>query len=363
MRPMSALCRLAAGLGVGLALALASAPDRAAAEPVPEATIAFGPDTAHRLLEIRSTTDIDLIAPVLRVFSGLHPDLRIDYQQWGSNELYLAATQACVGQAPPADFLLSSAVDLQVRLVNDGCAQPYASAMTRALPATAIWRSELFGLTREPAVLVFNRVLVPPAEAPKTRFDLLDLLRRDGGRYDAKVATYDIESSGLGYLFAFADAAQATTFGSLLEGFGRAHSVATCCSAEIIAGVEQGRWLIAYNVLGSNALARAEANPDLAVVALEDYTLMLQRAGLIPRGAANPADAGALIDFLLSDRGRGLLAEAHLIVDPRDLAAPSAGGDAPVLRPVPLSPVLLVGNDRQRRARFIELWRKTFPRQ
>ena len=359
--PASALRRLASGPALALALASAAATGCTAAEPAPEATIAFGPDTAPRLLQIRSTTDIDLIAPILRAFSGQHPDLRIDYQQWGSNELYLTATQACAGQAQPADFLLSSAVDLQVQLVNDGCAQSHVSAMTRALPATANWRNELFGLTREPAVLVFNRALVPPDEAPKSRFDLLDLLRRDGGPYDGKVATYDIEASGLGYLFAFADAEQATTFGSLLEGFGRAHSVATCCSAEIIAGVEQGRWLVAYNVLGSNALARAAANPDLAVVAPEDYTLMLQRAGLVPRGAANPADAGALIDFLLSDTGRTLLAEAHLIVDPRDLAAPFAEGDAPVLRPIPLSPVLLVGNDRQRRARFIELWRKTFP--
>lgn len=339
----------------------------AAAEPAPEATAAFGAPSAQRLLRVQSTTDIALIAPVLTVFAGLHPDLRIDYQQWGSNKLYQSAAQACAGQGPATDFVFSSAVDLQVRLVNDGCAQAYISNATRALPPAANWRNELFGLTREPAVLVYNRALVPPSEAPQSRFDLLDLLRREDGRYDGKVATYDIEASGLGYLFAFADADQATTFGSLLEGFGRAHSVATCCSAEIIAGVEEGRWLIAYNVLGSNALARAAVNPNLAVVAPQDYTLMLQRAGLIPKGAANPADAGALIDFLLSDFGRQLLAETHLIVDPSEIdpddpSEPLSEDDATTLRPIPLSPVLLVGNDRHRRAAFIDLWRKTFPR-
>jgi ABC-type Fe3+ transport system substrate-binding protein len=337
------------------------------ADPAPEATKAFGAPTAQRLLRVQSTTDIDLIAPVLNAFAGLHPNLRIDYQQWGSNELYRVSAQACAGQGPVADFVFSSAVDLQVRLVNDGCAQAYASAPTRALPLAANWRDELFGLTREPAVLVYNRALVPPSEAPQSRFDLLDLLRREDGRYDGKVATYDIEASGLGYLFAFADADQATTFGSLLEGFGRAHSVATCCSAEIITGVEEGRWLIAYNVLGSNALARAAVNPNLAVVAPQDYTLILQRSGLIPKGAANPADAGALIDFLLSDLGRRLLAETHLIVDPAkinpdDPSAPLSKDDATMLRPIPLSPILLVGNDRHRRAAFIDLWRKTFPR-
>lgn len=329
--------------------------------PRPEVVEHWGPSDAPRHLLVRSTTDIGLIADVLQSFVADHPGLAVDYEQWGSNELNAVEAAACAGHGTAADFVFSSAVDLQVTLVNDGCAQPHDSALTRALPAAANWRNELFGLTSEPAVLVYNRRLVPPDEAPESRFDLLDLLRREDGRYDGKVATYDIEASGLGYLFAFADAEQATTFGSLTEALGRAHAVATCCSAEIIAGVESGRWLVAYNVLGSNALARAAEDADLAVVAPTDYTLILRRAGLIPKGARNPLDAGALIDFLLSEPGRTRLRAAHLIVDPADLVGQDSGADDAVLRPIPLSPVLLVGNDRQRRSQFIALWRDTFP--
>lgn len=347
------------GLLAVLTLPLASA---VLAEPRYEAEVSYGSETAAQRLVVRSTTDIALIAPVLAAFAATRPDLRVNYEQWGSNELYEVARDACAGRYPAADLELSSAVDLQVRLVNDGCAQPHVSPETRALPATAKWRDELFGVTSEPAVLVYNRALVPAGEAPATRFDLLDLLRRPDGRYDGKVATYDIEASGLGYLFAFADSLQATTFGSLLEGFGRAHSVATCCSAEIIDGVEQGRWLIAYNVLGSNAMARAAVNPNLAVVAPRDYALVLQRAALVPRRANNPQDGAALIDFLLSTQGRVILQKSQLIVDPRDLVPASDGGDPPELRPIPLSPTLLIDTDRQRRAAFIALWRQTFPR-
>ena len=74
-----------------------------------------------------------------------------------------------------------------------------------------------------------------------------------------RVATYDIEASGLGYLFAFADSQQATTFGSLIEAFARSGAVATCCSTEIIDGVASGRYLVGYNILGSYALDRAAA--------------------------------------------------------------------------------------------------------
>ncbi|WP_127902757.1 ABC transporter substrate-binding protein [Solirhodobacter olei] len=348
-----------------LLLALLAAQPAAAAPLAPEATAHYGPTTAPlRSLLVRGTTDIALFAPVLRAFAEANPGMAVGYEQWGSNPLYEAAAKACTGRFPVADLIISSAVDQQVKLVNDGCSQPHHSAAVAALPDDLIWRDEVFGITREPAVMVYNRTLVPPGEAPHSRFDLLDLLRPEHSRYAGRVATYDIEASGLGYLFAFADSEQATTFGQLIEAFGRTRAVATCCSAEIIDGVISGRYLIAYNVLGSYALERAAHNPELVVVAPEDYTLMLSRAALIPSRAKDPAGAGRLVDFLLSPAGRRALSATHLIVSPSEIYATQAGGDGgtgtSLLRPIPLSPVLLVGLDRQRRAQFIALWRKTF---
>lgn len=332
------------------------------AEPAPEAVAAYGPaDAAERLL-VRGTTDIALFGPALTAFVRERSGLRVEYEQWASNDLYAAALAACRGDAPAADLLISSSIDQQVKLVNDGCSRMHRSAATAALPAAAKWRDEVFGVTSEPAVIVYNRALVPSEEAPASRFDLLDLLRPAHSRYAGRVATYDIEASGLGYLFAFADSQQATTFGSLIEAFGRTGAVATCCSAEIIDGVASGRYLIAYNVLGSYALDRAEDDPDLAVVAPDDYTLVLKRAALIPSGAEHPAAAGMLIDFLLSDAGRRELAKSHLLVDAGDDEVQILVENAAVLRPIPLSPVLLVGLDQQKRARFLKLWRDTFPR-
>ena len=51
---------------------------------------------------------------------------------------------------------------------------------------------------------------------PMTRFELIDLLR-ESDAYEARSGTYDIETSGGGYLFAFEDAAQAGTWGRLVE--------------------------------------------------------------------------------------------------------------------------------------------------
>ena len=272
-----------------------------------------------------------------------------------------------IGRALVARFLRAgcavatcarSAADLQVKLVNDGCAQPHRSVLTAALPAALNWRDELFGVTEEPAVIVYNRDLVPPGAPPRARFDLIDLLRPEGNRYAGRVATYDIEDSGLGYLFAFADSLQATTFGGLIEAFAQSGAIATCCSAEILEGVAEGRYLIAYNVLGSYALDRAEEDPRLAVLAPEDYTLVLSRGAMIPKDAPNPTAAGLLIDFMLSEPGRAALARQHLLAPPS--LAPER--KTSLYRPIALSPTLLLGLDQQKRAGFLARWRATFAR-
>ncbi|WP_210162567.1 ABC transporter substrate-binding protein [Cucumibacter marinus] len=321
----------------------------------------FGPDGAERTLTIRSTTDIAVFAPVLEAFLRDRTTIRVVYEQWGSNDLYDLSRRDCAADgAPGADLVISSAIDLQMKLANDGCAAEFHSPGTDALPLSRNWRSSVFGVTEEPAVMIYNTELVSEAEAPASRFDLIDLLRPNDSRFRGRVATYDIEASGLGYLFAFVDSAQANTFGRLLEAFGRSGAVATCCSAEIIDAVSDGRYLIAYNVLGSYALARAEENPRIGIRAPTDYTLILSRAALVPQGAEDLRDAGAFIDFMLSAAGREALTRSRLVVrlgqDP-DADLQLTGGPS-TLRPIALSPALLAGLDQHKRRLFTDVWRQ-----
>lgn len=337
-----------------------------AAVAEPEATKIYGDPEAAQSLLVRGTTDIDLFDTLVEGFVASMADTGVFYEQWGSKDLYETAAADCKAGVTDADILISSAVDLQVKLVNDGCARRHGSPLTEALSSALNWRDELFGVTREPAVLVYNRTLVAAEDAPRSRFDLIDLLRPDNSRYAGRIATYDIDQSGLGYLFAFQDSLQATTFGSLIEAFDRAGAVATCCSAEIIDGVVSGQYLIAYNVLGSYALARAAEVPELVVVAPEDYTLVLSRAAMIPRGTDSPLLAGRFVDYMLSAQGRADMAATRLITDfaasdPDSFFYPLDNQSA--FRQIPLTPVLLVGLDRHKRALFLERWRKSFTQQ
>ncbi|WP_344846560.1 ABC transporter substrate-binding protein [Celeribacter arenosi] len=306
-------------------------------------------------LLVRSTTDISIFAPALEAFVTQFPTVQIQYEQWGSNALYSDSLSACEGQSLPADIVISSGVHQMVDLVNRACASEYRSDLTAQLPAARIWRDELWGITREAAVIIYNTDLISAEDAPRTRFDLLDLMRRPSDDLIGKIATYDVEASGLGFLFAFMDSQEAATFGGLLEGFARVDAVATCCSAEIIEGVESGQYKIAYNVLGS--YVESVQHKNLGVIHPEDYTMFLSRGLMIPKGASQRETAGVFLDFLLSPQGRAVLSKSTLIHDNNsDETSTTLSAE----RYIPIGPTLLVAMDKQRRGRFIAKWRDTF---
>lgn len=312
-------------------------------------------------LRIEGSGDIEAMGPLIHDFQSLNPHYAITYVDTLTNELYARMTAACdAGEGLP-DVVFSSSVDHMVKLANDGCAVAHNSRETRRLPAHARWRDEVFGFTFEPAVIVYNKTLVRPEDVPHTRDQLADLLRRDAAGFDGRVGTYDIAQSGIGYLFAFFDAQESSSFGRLIEAFGRARVKLFCCTGELLSEIESGRILIGYNLLGSYAYARLRAGAPLGIVLPSDYTLVLSRAAFVPAAAANPAAGTAFIDYLLSLRGQQVVlqnsfffAQGAALPDGIDTADKDA--QVGIARPVPIGPDLLAVTDRQKRQRLLQIW-------
>jgi iron(III) transport system substrate-binding protein len=317
-----------------------------------------------RKLVIASTTDLGIIRPVIEAYQLEHPDVEILYREMTTIALYARSGTACGNGDFYGDLVISSAMDLQVKLVNDGCAAPVESTILDGLPDYARWRNELFGLTFEPAVIVYNRRLIALSEAPRDHFDLLDLLRQPE-RFTGRIGTYDIEQSGLGYLYATLDARQSSTWGRLIEAMGRNRVQLFCCTSEILDRVADGRLTFGYNVLGSYALAEAADKPDLAIVLPSDYTLVLTRAAFTPKTARNHADAVAFLDFTQVEKGRRILSDKARLFSPIDgmdelFKQPGVPADArQSLRPVALSPALMTGLDTMKRRLFLKQWQES----
>lgn len=304
--------------------------------------------TPEGRLEIISTADIELFAPVVEAFQRARPGVEVIYTTASSAELM----KALAGEGAAFDVALSSAMDLQTKLANDGLTRPHRSAATAMLPGWAHWRDNLFAFTREPAAIVLSRAAFAGLDLPSSRQELIAALRRNPDRFRGRVGTYDVRSSGLGYLFATQDARSSESYWRLMEVMGRLGARLYCCSGEMIEDVATGRLAVAYNVLGSYAVARADLADRIAIVEPRDYTTVMLRTALIPATATNPELGGAFVDHLIraawTEEGRG-----YFPFEPvRARAAPE---DA-IARPIPLGPGLLVFLDDLKRRRFLAEW-------
>ena len=328
-----------------------------------ETTLYPASGAGARELVIYSTLDSRLALPLVTAFQASHPDVAIRYEDMLASEIaarVIAETDA--GQAS-ADFLFSSAMDLQLKLANDGYGQVVDVAELQDWPAWAKWQDTAFALTFEPAVLVYHIPSFPDGP-PQSRLELLQWLTDAPASLTSRVGTYDIERSAVGYLFLARDAEHFPDIWSVLRAMGRAGLQTFPTSQDIIARVADGRLVLGYNILGSYAADQARLAPDLGMVLLRDYTVVISRVAMVPRAAASPDLGQALLDFLMSAQGQTLLSE-KLRLPSVSLQVSGAGSGAAMqaalgdqLRPVAVSPGVLVYLDQAKRARLLRLWQQ-----
>lgn len=315
-------------------------------------------------VRVHSSTDLRIAQPLIDDFERRHPALKVDYVELGSAELHRRALQGGAAAAARPDVLWSSAIDLQIKLVNDGHAARHVSLHVGQLPAWAIWKHEAYGTTHEPIGLALNREQLAAAEVPRTHAALAALLRADPARWRGRVATYDVQVAGLGFLLAAQDAMATPRSWDLVRAIGQSRPSLHADTQSMLVQVAQGRTLLAYNVLGSYAEAFARQHPQVQVVYFQDYTLVASRVVFVARNAPNPAGARLWVDHLLSAEGQALLAESGgLYAIRRDATgAHSAAALAPRLgnafRPITLGPGLLAHLDHSKHEAILRRWRQ-----
>lgn len=308
---------------------------------------AFFPGTTDTVVEIISTTDSEAFAPLITAYQAANPAVGVRYTVANSQDIYGA-----IAQGDAYDLVISSAMDLQLKLANDGLAAGHASDTVAALPRWARWRDQLFALAQEPVVMVAARRDFDGLDLPRTRADLVQLLRDNPDRFRGRIGTYDPTRSGAGYLFATQDTRQSDTAWRLAEVMGSLDPQLFTTSGGMINGIQSGRLALAYNVVGSYAATRLAADANGVVIELQDFTHVLLRTALIPKNAPTPDAGAAFLDYLVSDAGQALLDDASGL--PRINEAALAAG--PHLRPIRLDPGLLVFVDPLMRQQFLTEW-------
>lgn len=333
-----------------------------------EVTIYPAQTAADKRLVIYSTLDSHLAAPLIAAFQAARPALEVHYEDLLSGEIAARVMQETDAGRPTADFIFSSAMDLQLKLANDGYGQPAPVPAARGWPLWAKWQDTAFALTFEPAVLVYHKPAFPDGP-PMSRLELLDWLARAPASQTGRIGAYDIEKSAVGYLFLARDAEHFPDIWSVLGAMAKAGLQTYPTSQDILDRVADGRLVLGYNILGSYAADQARLAPDLGLVLLRDYTVVVSRVAMVPRAAASPDLGSDFLAFLMSAQGQTILSEnlrlpsvsLEVSGDNSGAAMLKALGDQ--LRPVPVSPGVLVYLDQAKRQRLLQLWRRALGRE
>ena len=109
---------------------------------------------------IYSALDTKAAQPLIKDFNALYPDIKVEYNDMNSTEMYNRFIAESASGQGGADVMWSSAMDLQVKLVDDGLAMPYKSPEAAKLPTWAVYKNEAYGTTYEPAVFIYNKRLI-----------------------------------------------------------------------------------------------------------------------------------------------------------------------------------------------------------
>lgn len=361
--------QLAVSLALAFAGSVATLAPAGAQTPVPAGYPAYYAEVIaaaekEGALSIYATTDAAEVSDLLAQFRALYPKLKVEYADQNSTELYSRyVAEAAAGAT--ADFIWSSAMDLQIKLVNDGYALTYASPEKGALPDWAKWKDQAYGTTAEPVVFAYNARLVPEADVPKSHADFAKLIAKQKDAYKGKVTSYDPERSGVGFLYITQDAqiAPSATWDTV-KAMGQASAKFYTSTGAMIERVVSGEHTLAYNMIGSYVLQRNRKDPNLGYVLPKDYTQVMSRIGFVSAKAKHPNAAKLFLDFVLSKTGQIELAKKAMTSVRADLqdshGITSLPGAAEVtLKPIRVGPELLAYLDQITRLRFIKQWQKT----
>lgn len=311
------------------------------------------------VVTIYSSMDIAIARQLVAAFQDVFRDTTVVYHDLQTNELYeRVVRESRSGQT--ADVTLSSAMDLQMKLANDGYASPWETERARQLPRWARWRNEVFGVTFEPSVIVYNRPFFDSRARPSNRAELIDLLRSRDPQLFGRVSTYDAERSGLGFLFLSRDIQHDRNIWQLYRLLGDNGAKLYSTSQAIIDRVARGRLVLGYNLLGSYAAAHAARDNRIGIIWPSDFTVIMSRVALIPRAAASAQMGQRFLSFMLSNKGQSIISgPMHmnaLAGSNNQQRSQSQVQPTTNLRPIRVGPGLLVYLDQAKRRRILKQW-------
>lgn len=321
---------------------------------------------------VYSTTDSASAKPLVDDFNARFPGITLDYQDLNSTDLFNKFTAEFASGTDSADVVWSSAMDQQMKMVQDGMAGSYQSPEQDKLPQWARYQEPgktAWGTTLEPFAFVYNKKAIADADVPKDHASLVKFLTEKADALKGKVTTYDPEKSGTGYLAMSRDVANFPAFWDLAAAMGKADAKLYTSTGTMIEKIGTGEHAFGYNIIGSYVLPKIKADAaTYGMVFPTDFTLGFSRVAFIAKKSKRLNAAKLFLDHLLSKRGQDILASKSMLYPARTDAEGEATAAAlqkqvgDKLKPIPVSAQVLDALDQTKRLDFVGKWQKALGR-
>ena len=205
---------------------------------------------------VYSTTDSASAKPLIADFNARYPEIKLDYLDLNSTDLFNKFTAETAAGTDTADVLWSSAMDQQMKMMQDGLGGSYQSPEADKLPQWAKYQEPgktAWGTTLEPFAFVYNKKLLPADAVPKDHTALIKLLTDKTDLLKGKVTCYDPEKSGTGYLANSRDVTNFPAFWDLAAALGKADVKLYTSTGTMIEKIQSGEHIFGFNIIGSQA--------------------------------------------------------------------------------------------------------------
>lgn len=246
-------------------------------------------------------------APVIEGFNKLYPWIQIDTLDLDSDEVFTRYYAESNSGASSAGLMVSATVDGWSIFAEGNNALEYASPEEEKLPEFSMAIDNIYTISTDPMVMVYNKLTVPENQQPKGIADLVRIVEENPGTFQGKLATYDSGRTSFGQAIDLVNLrAKGEDYWTQIEALGPLARTEVS-SGPMLAKLASGEYSIAYFVSGVVFFPRLNDPTNAQIYGWsfpEDGTPLFMRQMAIPAKSGSPNAAKLMLDFILSKAGQ-----------------------------------------------------------
>lgn len=241
---------------------------------------------------------------VIDGFLKVYPSLKVQTLDMGS-ELFERYYAEKASNARTADLIVTSSVDNWLSVVDRKEVAAYASPEASKVPEWSRPFPGLYTISTDPIVIAYNKRIVPPEKAPKSIAGIAVFYEANPNLRN-KLTTHNASANSFGY----------SIFWSWMqknpEGWATFDKVGAATRAErsispMLDKMITGEYALGWFVSSVNIFPRKDETAFKALIGwnfMADGTPLFVRGMAVTQGAASPATAKLMLDYVLSHDGQ-----------------------------------------------------------